>query len=330
MAAARCAQLGDGMKQGSTNHRNSHSGHDDHGPGQAHAHMPKSFGTAFALGTSLNILFVIVEAAFGFVGNSTALLADAGHNLSDVLGLLVAWGAATLSRRAPTTRYTYGLKNTTILAALFNAVFLLTAVGAIGWEAILRISRPEEVAGATVVIVAAIGIIINGLTAWLFASGRNDDLNIRGAFLHMAADAAVSVGVVAAGAAILGTGRTWIDPAASLAICVIIMWSTWGLLRDSLRMSLVAVPPGLQASTVKTFLEQLPGVAQLHDLHIWPMSTTETALTCHLVMPDGHPGDAFLMEIAHELKRRFSIGHPTIQIETDQKTACALAPDEVV
>jgi len=306
-----------------------HTGH-DHGPGHAHSHVPKSFGAAFAWGTALNILFVIVEAIFGFLGNSTALLADAGHNLSDVLGLVIAWGAAALSQRAPTTRFTYGLRSTSILAALFNAMFLLVAVGAIVWEAVQRVAHPEPVAGKTVMIVAAIGIIINGLTAWLFASGRKDDLNIRGAFLHMAADAVVSAGVVVAGAAILMTNWAWIDPAVSLVICAIIMWSTWGLLRDSLRMSLAAVPPGLQPATVRAYLEQRPGVARLHDLHIWPMSTTETALTCHLVMPNGHPGDAFLMEIARELKHRFSIGHPTIQIETNEATACALAPDEVV
>lgn len=301
-----------------------------HGPGHAHSHAPKSFGAAFALGTALNTLFVIVEAIFGFLGNSTALLADAGHNLSDVLGLVIAWGASTLSQRAPTSRFTYGLRSSSILAALFNAMFLLAAVGAITWEAVQRIAHPEPVAGKTVMIVAAIGIIVNGSTAWLFASGRKDDINIRGAFLHMAADAVVSAGVVVAGAIILLTNWLWIDPAVSLIICAIIMWSTWGLLKDSVRMSLAAVPPGVQLSTVRAYLEQLPGVARLHDLHIWPMSTTETALTCHLVMPDGHPGDAFLMEMARELKHRFSIGHPTIQIETSEETACALAPDEVV
>ncbi len=316
----------DRQEQDSSGH---HAGH-DHGAGHAHSHVPKSFGAAFAWGIALNILFVIVEAIFGFLGNSTALLADAGHNLSDVLGLIIAWGAAALSQRAPTTRFTYGLRSTSILAALFNAMFLLVAVGAIAWEAVQRVAHPEPVAGKTVIIVAAIGIVINGLTAWLFASGRKDDINIRGAFLHMAADAAVSAGVVVAGAAILMTNWAWIDPAVSLAICAIIMWSTWGLLRDSLRMSLAAVPPRLQPATVRSYLEQRPGVARLHDLHIWPMSTTETALTCHLVMPNGHPGDAFLMEIARELKHRFSIGHPTIQIETNEETACALASDEVV
>lgn len=301
-----------------------------HGHEHAHAHAPKSFGRAFALGTTLNILFVITEVIFGLIGNSTALLADAGHNLSDVLGLVVAWVAAALSRRAPTTRFTYGLRSTSILAALFNAMFLLAAVGAIAWEAVQRIANPEPVAGKTVIVVAIIGVAINGATAWLFASGRKDDLNIRGAFLHMAADAAVSAGVAVAGVVILMTGWSVVDPIVSLVICAIIMWSTWGLLKDSLRMSLAAVPPGLEAQAVRDYLECRPGVARLHDLHIWPISTTETALTCHLVMPSGHPGDAFLMEIARELKHRFSIGHSTIQIETSEETACILAPDEVV
>jgi len=301
-------------------------GHEPH----RHEHAPQSFGFAFALGTALNIAFVIVEAVFGFLGNSTALLADAGHNLSDVFGLLVAWGASVLSRRTPTTRYTYGLGSSSILAALFNAMFLLTAVGAIAWEAAQRLAHPVPVAGMTVVVVAAVGIAINGATAWLFASGRKGDINIRGAFLHMAADAAVSAGVVVAGAVMLLTGWDWVDPAVSLLVCAVIVWGTWSLLKDSVRMSLAAVPPNIDAAAVRSFLNELPGVTQLHDLHIWPMSTTETALTCHLVMPNGPPGDGFLMAAAHELKHRFSIGHVTIQIETSETTACALSPDEVV
>lgn len=296
----------------------------------SHSHVPKTFGSAFAIGIALNVTFVLVEATFGFISNSTALLADAGHNLSDVLGLFVAWGAAVLSQRAPTTRFTYGLKSTSILAALFNAIFLLAAVGAIGWEAVQRFALPEPVAGKTVMIVAAIGVIINGLTAWLFASGRKDDINIRGAFLHMTADAAVSAGVVLAGAIILLTNWHWVDPFASLVICAVIIWSTWGLLKDSIRMSLDAVPPGLSIAEVRGFLEGLPGVQAMHDLHVWPMSTTETALTCHLVMPAGHPGDEFLMNTAHELHDRFRIGHVTLQVETSESTACALAPDHVV
>ncbi len=305
------------------------TGH-DRGHGHLHAHAPQSFQRAFAIGIGLNIAFVIVEATFGFLSNSTALLADAGHNLSDVAGLVVAWGAAALAARAPTTRFTYGLRASSILAALFNAAFLLVAVGAIGWEAIQRLARPEPVTGITVMIVAAVGIAINGLTAWLFASGRKQDINIRGAFLHMAADALVSAGVVIAGGVILLTNWQWVDPITSLAICAVITWSTWGLLKDSVRMSLGAVPPGIEPSAVRAYLEQQPGVSRLHDLHIWPMSATETALTCHLVMPAGHPGDKFLMQTAHELEHRFAIGHATIQIETDEGTACALAPDQVV
>lgn len=303
---------------------------DSHDHSHSHAHVPKTFGFAFAVGTALNTLFVIVEAVFGFLGNSTALLADAGHNLSDVLGLLVAWGAAELSRRAPTSRYTYGLKSTSILAALFNAFFLLTAVGAIAWEAIQRIATPEEVAGKTVIIVATVGIIINGLTAWLFASGQKEDINIRGAFLHMAADAAVSFGVVIAGVIILLTSWGWVDPIVSVLICAIIMWSTWGLLRDSIRMALDAVPSQMNIDEIRNYIEQLPGVRSLHDLHVWPMSTTDSALTCHLVMPAGHPGDEFLMHAASGLHDRFHIGHVTLQVETSESTMCALEPNHVV
>jgi cobalt-zinc-cadmium efflux system protein len=210
-----------------------------------------------------------------------ALVADAGHNLSDVLGLVVAWAAVILSKRAPSPRFTYGLRGSSILAALFNAVFLLVAVGAIGWEAIQRLLHPEPVAGITVMVVAAVGIFINGMTAWLFASGSKGDLNIRGAYLHMAADAAVSIGVVVAGLVILFTGWTWLDPAASLIISAVIIWGTWGLLRDSMAMSMSAVPPGIDPGAVRGYLEKCAGVTQVHDLHIWPMSTTETALTCH-------------------------------------------------
>jgi cobalt-zinc-cadmium efflux system protein len=302
------------------------------GPGDhhVHGHAPASFGFAFALGTGLNVAFVLIEAVFGFLANSTALLADAGHNLSDVFGLLVAWGAATLSRRSPTARFTYGFRGSSILAALFNAMFLLVGVGAIVWEALLRFAHPAPVAGVTVMIIAAVGIAINGFTAWLFASGRKGDINIRGAFLHMAADAAVSAGVVVAGAVILLTGWHWVDAAVSLAICAVILWSTGALLKDSVRMSLGAVPAGVDLGAVRAYLEDLPGVAGLHDLHVWPMSTTETALTCHLVMPGGHPDDDFLMETAHQLEHRFAIGHTTIQIETSEATRCPVASDEVV
>ena len=310
-----------------------HSHHHDHGEhhgGGGHLHAPQSFGRAFAVGIGLNVAFVLVEAGYGLAANSVALLADAGHNLSDVLGLAVAWIASVLSKRPPSGRYTYGLKGSSILAALFNAVFLLLAVGAIAWEAILRLLDPAPVAAGTVMVVAAIGIAINGFTAWLFASGREGDLNIRGAYLHMAADAAVSAGVVVAGLVILVTGALWLDPVVSLVIAGVIVWGTWGLLRDSLAMSLGAVPPGVKADAVRAFLAGQPGVAALHDLHIWPMSTTEIALTAHLVMPGGHPGDAFLMRVAEELRRRHGIGHVTLQVETDPETACALEPEHVV
>ena len=310
-----------------------HSGHDHSGHdrgGHAHAHAPASFGRAFAIGIALNVTFVLVEALFGYFSNSMALMADAGHNLSDVLGLVVAWVAAVLSKRPPTARYTYGLTGSSILAALFNAVFLLVAVGAIGWEAILRLANPEPVGGKTVIAVAAFGILINGFTAWLFASGRKGDLNIRGAFLHMTADAAVSAGVVVAGLVILSTGWLWLDPAVSLVIVAIIVWGTWGLLRDSMALSLSAVPKRIDPGAVRAFLSSRSGVTGLHDLHIWPMSTTETALTAHLVMPGGHPGDAFLVELAHEIKERFGVGHATLQVETDPDTPCDLEPDHVV
>ena len=301
-----------------------------HNGGSSHVHVPKTFGAAFVLGITLNTAFVVIETVFGFFGNSTALLADAAHNLSDVLGLLVAWAAVGLSRHPPTARFTYGLRGSSILAALFNAMILLVAVGGIAWEAVQRLQRPEPVAEVIVIVVALVGIAINGFTAWLFASGRKHDINIQGAFLHMTADAAVSAGVVIAAIIILYTGWLWVDPAVSLAISIVIVWGTWGLLKSSMHMSLDAVPTGIEPSEVRSFLEGRPGVAELHDLHIWPLSTTETALTCHLVMPAGHPGDDFILDTARELRRRFNIGHATMQIETNMATACLLAPDEVV
>ncbi|HEX4533800.1 MAG TPA: cation diffusion facilitator family transporter [Rhizomicrobium sp.] len=298
----------------------------DHG----HAHAPADFGAAFAIGIALNVGFVIVGAAFGFIGHSMALLADAGHNLGDTLGLVMAWIASVLVRRPPSARYTYGLRSTSILAALFNAVLLLIATGAIALEAIRRFFEPAPVAGSIVMIVAAIGVLVNGFTALLFLRGRAGDLNIRGAFLHMAGDAAVSVGVVLAGAAILLTGWRWIDPAVSLAISVVIVAGTWGLLRDSLNMSLNAVPPNVDAGAVKDYLSGVSGVCAVHDLHIWAMSTTETALTCHLVIPTGHPGDDALHAIADQLSHRFGIPHATIQVETNATEDCVLAPEHTV
>jgi len=313
-------------------HGHKHAAHGAHGHAHGHGTAPDAagFGRAFAIGIVLNTAFVAIEAGYGIVSNSMALLADAGHNLSDVLGLVIAWMGAVLSKRQPTVRYTYGLRGSSILAALFNAMFLLVAVGAIAWEAIGRFANPEPVAGMTMIIVAGIGILVNTATALLFFRGRKQDLNIRGAFLHMAADAAVSAGVVLAGFGILQTGWLWLDPAISLVIAGIIVWSTWGLFKDSLAMSLGAVPSTIEPATVRRYFETLPGVARIHDLHIWPIGTNEIALTCHLVMPRGHPGDTFLLRATAELAERFGIGHPTLQIETSEETACALAPDETV
>jgi cobalt-zinc-cadmium efflux system protein len=309
-------------------HHHDHGGH-AHEYGHAHVHAPASFGKAFAIGISLNTALVVAEAIYGYIGNSTALLADAGHNLSDVLGLVVAWGASIAARRAPSGRFTYGLRASTILAALANAVFLLVATGAIGWEAILRLQQPEPVAGVTVMVVAGIGILINAFTAMLFASGRKEDINIEGAYLHMAADAAVSLGVVVSAALIIWTGWLWLDPVTSLVICAVILWSTTSLLRGSIDMSMAAAPKGTDLAAIRAFLLARPGVSGIHDLHVWPISTTETALTCHLVMPTG-ADDAFLMQTAQLLKTSFRIGHTTLQVETHPDNGCALAPDDVV
>lgn len=277
----------------------------------------------------LNLGFVSVEALFGFLTHSLALIADAGHNLSDVLGLLLAWLASWLVQRRPTQRYTYGLRRSSILAALFNASFLLVAMGAIAWEAVRRFSTPTPVSGTTLIWVALVGVVINGITALMFMSGRERDLNIKGAFLHMAADALVSVGVVLAGIAILVTGQLWFDPAVSLIIVAVIVAGTWNLLRDSVNLALDAVPESIEPLAVRTYLRELPGVVEVHDLHIWAMSTTETALTAHLVMLAGSPGDAFLSRIKTELHDKFGIEHPTIQVERgnflgncDQKACC--------
>ena len=299
-------------------------GHDHshgHSHGGGHSHAPADFGRAFAIGIVLNTAFVIVEATYGYLSGSMALVADAGHNLSDVLALLLAWGASIAAKRAPTERFTYGYKSSTILAAIANAGLLLVAIGAILFETLHRISEPAPVEGMTVIIVASIGIAINAGTALLFMRGRKDDLNIRGAYLHMAADALVSVGVVIAGIAILYTGALWIDPVTSLAIVAIIAWGTWGLLKDSVKLGLLGVPESISEVDVRTYLSTLPGVDAVHDLHIWPMSTTETALTAHLVMPAGHPGDGFLHDISEELEHHHRINHTTIQIE--QTRDCA-------
>ncbi|PYL04896.1 MAG: cation transporter [Verrucomicrobia bacterium] len=287
---------------------------------------PQSFGMAFVIGTALNAGYVVVQLIFGIFAHSLALIADAGHNFSDVLALLLAWGATYLASTPSTVHRTYGLGRSSILAALANSVVLLIAVGGITWEAIRRFSDPGEVGGKTVMIVAAIGIVINGVTALLFYAERQRDLNIRGAFLHMAADAAVSAGVVIAGLLILLTGMRWIDPVASLIINAVIVWGTWGLLRDSLAMALDLVPANVDPNAVRKYLEGLDGVTAVHDLHIWPLSTTRTALTVHLEMPDAVGGDVFLQQICERLRADFQIEHSTIQIEQNAEV-CALAPD---
>lgn len=318
------------MPHGHTHGGHSHGGHihGTHTHGDHH-HGPARYDRSFALGALLNIGFVVVEAVYGLLANSTALLADAGHNLSDVMGLLLAWGAVWLGRRLPKGRYTYGFGNASILASLLNAMFLLIAVGAILLEATNRLVEPEPVAETTVMMVAAIGIVINSWTAWLFMGGQKQDINLRGAYLHMVADAAVSGGVVVAALAIRFTGWFWLDPVTSIAIALVIIAGTWGLLRDSVRLSMNAVPDGIDHAEVERYLAGLPGVATVHDLHIWPISTTETALTAHLVRPGMNQDDALLLEISSVLKDRFSIGHATIQVEHDG-SCCRLAPPDVV
>ena len=309
------------------NHSYAHAGH-SHSECRHHPSDSKNQGRAFAFAIVLNTVFVMTEFSYGFIANSTALMADAGHNLSDVLGLLLAWGAAILSRKAPNERYTYGLRSTSIMAAVANAMFLLVASGAIAWEAIHRFSQPPLVAGLTVTLVAGIGIVINGLSAWLFIKGSKGDLNIRGAYLHMAADTAVSLGVALAGIAMLYTGWYWLDPAISLVIVAVIVISTWGLLRESVQLALLAVPAHIDVTALEIYLRQCHGVTDIHDLHIWGMSTTENALTAHLVMPAGYPGDAFLDAIVETLNERFSIQHCTLQVEQGTTNhACALHPD---
>ncbi len=303
-------------------HSHDHSGMTGNREGHGHSHAPADFGRAFAIGVVLNTGFVIVEAVFGFLSGSMALVADAGHNLSDVLGLLIAWGASIAAKKPPSNRFTYGMKSSTILAALANAMLLLLAIGAILYESIHRLLDPVAPEGWTMIWVAGVGIVINTVTALMFMRGRKNDLNIRGAFLHMAADALVSVGVVIAGAVILMTGAILIDPIVSLVIVAVIGWGTWGLLKDSVKMSLLAVPDSVDETAVHSYLAGLAGVELVHDLHIWPMSTTETALTAHLIIPAGHPGDAFLQDAANGLAHEFHIEHATLQVERESSGGC--------
>ncbi|MET3724298.1 cation diffusion facilitator family transporter [Sphingomonas trueperi] len=305
-------------------HSHDHSHGHGHSHGLGHSHAPADFGRAFAIGTALNIAFVVIEGGAGIWTNSMALLADAGHNLSDVLGLLIAWVGAELGKRPATPRFTYGLGASSILAALANALLLLIAVGAILLETVQRFADPPAVAPIPVMLVAGAGIVVNLGTALLFARGREHDINVRGAYLHMAADAAVSAAVVVAGALIWWTGLRWIDPAISFVVVVVILIGTWGLLRESLTMALQAVPARIDLEAVEQALLAQPGVTRVHDLHVWPMSTTETALTAHLVIPDGHPGDAFLINLQHRLAHDFRIEHSTVQIELGNGAECRM------
>ena len=305
-------------------HHSHPNGHDHAG----HSHAPESFGWAFAVGAALNAGFVVAELVFGYAANSLALISDAVHNLSDVIALLLAWGAAWLTQKRPTQQHTYGYRRASILAALFNAGLLLVAVGGIMVEAINRLQEPAAVSSWTVVMVAALGILINGGTALLFMRGRHGDLNIRGAYLHMAADAGVSFGVVVAASVIMLTGWLWIDPAISLVISAVVLASGWGLARDSVNLALDGVPRGIELAKVRDYLGALEGVLEVHDLHIWAMSTNETALTAHLVRPGGSD-DGFLHRVCEQLAHRFNIHHATLQIEADGEV-CKLAPAERV
>src|SRR5215467_11321004 len=306
--------------------RGHHAGH-----GHGHSHGPASYGRAFAIGVTLNLLIVAAELVFGYLANSLSLISDAAHNFTDVIGLLLAWGGAWLAARQPTARYTYGFRRASILAALGNAALLLVATGGILIEAFHRFQNPEPIATGTVMAVAALGILINGATAVMFMSGRKDDLNIKGAFLHMVGDAGVSLGVVLGAALLSATGWLWLDPAISVVIALAILLSSWGLARDSVNLALDAIPREINHEAVQSYLRSLPGVSEVHDLHIWAMSTTETALTAHLVRPGAGLDDRLLYDTARELARRFGIGHATLQIEAgDTELRCHLAPAHVV
>ncbi|MCK8503001.1 cation diffusion facilitator family transporter [Myxococcus fulvus] len=288
----------------------------------SHSHAPTSHGRAFALGVTLNLAFVAIEALYGFLSGSLALLADAGHNLSDVLGLVLAWGASILARRQPTERRSYGLRGASILAALFNALILLVAVGAIGWEALRRFGEPAPVASLTVMSVAGIGVVINTATALLFWKGRKNDLNVRGAFLHMAADAGVSLAVVLSGALIYFTGQAWLDPVVTLGIALLILVSTWRLLVDSFNLALQAVPANIDLGAVRSLMTQAPGVTGVHDLHVWALSTTESALTAHLVVDAPSGAEALVPTLKTRLHDTFGIEHVTLQLEPALAATC--------
>jgi cobalt-zinc-cadmium efflux system protein len=293
-------------------HSHGHHGHHDH---HHHGGRDEGPGRALAIGIALNLGFVIIEWGFGVYANSLALLADATHNLGDVLGLVFAWGAARLALRAPSARFTYGLGASSILAALANALLLVAVTGGLVWEAVLRLEEPRTIEGVVVIGVALAGVAVNGLTAWLLHHGHEHDLNVKGAYLHMLGDAAVSVGVAVAGGVIILTGWSWLDPVMTIVVGIVIVWSSLGLLRDALNLALHAVPQGIDSEAVRTYLAALPGVYEVHDLHIWAMSTTVTALTAHLVTPAGHPGDDVLEEARRTIASRFGIKHVTLQVE---------------
>jgi cobalt-zinc-cadmium efflux system protein len=312
-------------------HTHGHTHSHSHGhAGHHHAHAPVAgHGRAFALAVVLNVAIVIAQAVYGVIAHSTALLADAGHNLSDVLGLLLAWGAAWLATRRPSARYTFGYGSSSILASLVNAGLLLFACGVIVAEAIGRLMNPAPVAGLAVFVVATVGVVVNGISAWLFMRGQKEDLNIRGAFLHMAADAGISAAVAVSGLVILYTNWTWLDPLMSLFVVAVVVVGTWGLLRDSVRLALDAVPPGVDLQSIRVYLAEQPGVIDVHDLHVWALSTTGNALSAHLVMPAGHPGDELLDHIVATLRERFSMQHATLQVDlgtTEHRCAMEHAP----
>ncbi|HQT77935.1 MAG TPA: cation diffusion facilitator family transporter [Rhodopila sp.] len=311
-------------------HARDHVHTHQHGGG-GHHHAPVDFGRAFAIGVGLNTAYIVAEAFWGISAHSVALLADAGHNLGDVAGLLGAWLAAWLSKRRPSGQFTYGLRRSSILAALANAIILLLVTGGIAWEAIQRLITPDPAGGLVIMVVAVAGIFVNGITAWLFMSGRKGDLNIKAAFMHMAADALLTFGVAVAGGIIMLTGWLWLDPAVSLVVSLVIIVGTWSLLRDSVNLSLDAVPRGIDQDDVSRYLGALPGVSEVHDLHIWAMSTTETALTAHLVREDAGADSGLLCQIALEVRERFGIGHATVQFENAETAdRCALRSDHVV
>jgi cobalt-zinc-cadmium efflux system protein len=307
-----------------------HDGH-SHGLGHAHVHGPIKSGPAFAIGIGLNLAFVVVEVVYGVLAHSVALLADAGHTFGDVLGLALAWGATMLATVKPSTRRTFGFRRTTIVASVANALVLLFVTGGLAWESVRRLFEPQPTQGKAMILVACIGAVINAASALLFMQHGKKDLNLRGAFLHLASDALLAVGVAVTGAAILYTGWLWLDPAVSILLAITILAGTWSLMKQSLSLLIDAVPEGIDPREVKAYLGGLPGVIEVHDLHIWAMSTTETALTAHVVMPGSSMRPAFLAEVCKELHAKFDIEHSTLQIDPeDAPSPCALAPDEVL